>query len=60
VTLEGVKLWTWDMVVNKCMVNTLCDITCVLSCELYNNSTGVYLETSVYAQGVKGKCRVPS
>ena len=37
------------MVVNKYLVNTLYDITC----ELYNNLIGVYLEKSVYARGVK-------
>ena len=55
VTLEGVKLWTWDMIVNKCVVNTWCDITCILSCELHNNPTGVYLEKSFYGRGVKRK-----
>ena len=44
-----------EMVVNKCVINTWCDNTCVMSCELYNNSIGVYLERSVYAQSVKGK-----
>ena len=29
---------------NKCVVNTLCDITCVMSCELYNNPTSVDIE----------------
>ena len=53
--LGGVKLWTWDMVVNKCMVSTWFDITCVLSCELYNNSIGVYLEKNVCAWYVKRK-----
>jgi len=33
----------------KYVVNAWCDNTCVVSCELYNNSTGVYLEKSVYA-----------
>ena len=51
------------------MVNTWYDNTCVVSCELYNNLTGVYLEKNVYAQGVetkvmhevlKEKYRVPS
>ena len=37
------------------MVNTWYDITCVLSCELYNNPTGVYLEKNVYVRGVKRK-----
>ena len=55
VTLWDVKLWTWNLVVNKCLVNTWYDITCVLNCELYNNLTGVYLEKSVYAWGVKRK-----
>jgi len=50
VTLWDVKLWTWDLVVNKCVFNTWCDNTCVMSCELYNNPTSVYLEKSVYAQ----------
>ena len=27
------------MVVNKCLVNSWCDITCVVNCELYINST---------------------
>ena len=49
VTLWDIKLWTWNMVVNKYLVNTLYDITC----ELYNNLIGVYLEKSVYARGVK-------
>jgi len=49
------KLWTWNLVVNKCVVNTWGDITYVVSCEWYNNSTGVYFEKSVYAQGVKRK-----
>ena len=57
VTLWDVKLWTWDMVMNKCVVNTWCDITCVASCELYNNLTGVYLEKSVYVWGVKRKIK---
>ena len=43
------------MVVNKCMVNTCGDITCVVSCELYNNMIGVYLKKNVYVQGVKRK-----
>ena len=43
------------MVVNKYVVNTWCDITCVVSCELYNNSIGVYLEKSVYVRGIKRK-----
>ena len=30
-------------------------ITCVVSCELYNNLTGVYFEKNVYARGVKMK-----
>ena len=34
---------------NKCVVNTLCDNTCVVSYELYNNPTGVYLEKNVNA-----------
>ena len=41
------------MFVNKCVVNTRCDN--VVSCELYNNLTSVYLEKSVYTQSVKGK-----
>jgi len=32
------------------VVNTWCDSTCVVSCELYNNLTGVYIEKRVYAQ----------
>ena len=52
---EMLKLWTWNLVVNKCVVNTWGDITYVVSCEWYNNSTGVYFEKSVYAQGVKRK-----
>ena len=47
VMLGSVKFWTWDMVVNECVVNTWCDIICILSCELYNNPTGVYLEKNV-------------
>ena len=27
-----------------------CDINCVVSCELYNNPTNVYIEKNVYAQ----------
>jgi len=53
VTLWDVKLWIWNMVVNKCLVNTWCDVTCVVNCELYNNLTGVYLEKNVYARDVK-------
>ena len=49
-TLWDVKLWTWDLVVNECVVNTWCKNTCVLSCELYNNLTSVYLKKSVFAQ----------
>ena len=44
VTSWDVKLWTWDMIVNECVVNTWCDNTCFVICELYNNSTGVYFE----------------
>ena len=54
-TLWDVKLWIWDMIVNKCMVNTWSDNTCVVSCELYNNPTNVYLEKNVYAWSVKRK-----
>ena len=36
-------------------INTWCDIICVVSCELYKNSSGVYLEKNIYAQGVKKK-----
>ena len=43
------------MVVNKCGVNSLCDNTCVVSCELYNNPTGDYLEKSISVQSVKWK-----
>ena len=43
------------MVVNTCVINTSCDNTCIMSYKLYNNSTDVYLEKSVYAQGVKKK-----
>ena len=43
------------MIMNKCEVNTWCGITCVLSCKLYNNPIGVYLEKSVYAWGIKSK-----
>ena len=50
VTLRDDKLWTWDLVVNKYVVNTWCDNTCVVSYELYNNPTSVYLEKNVYAQ----------
>ena len=50
VTLWDVKLWTWDLIVNKYVVNTWCDNTCAASYELYNNPTSVYLEKSVYAQ----------
>ena len=35
---------------DKCVVNTGCGITCIVSCELYNNPTSVYLEKSVDAQ----------
>ena len=38
------KLWTWNLIVNKCVVNTWSDIICVMSCELYNSPIGVYLE----------------
>ena len=37
------------MIVNKCVVNTRCDITCVVSCELYSNPTDICHEKSVYA-----------
>ena len=47
---DMLKLWSWNLVVNKCVVNTWYDNTCVVSCELYNNLTGVYLEKNVYAQ----------
>ena len=43
------------MIMNKCMINTWCDITCVVSYELYNNLTGVYLEKNVYEQSVERK-----
>ena len=51
--LWDVKLWRWDIVVNKCLVNTWCDNNCVVSYELYNNPIGVYLEKSVYVRSVK-------
>ena len=47
------KLWTWNLVVNKCVINTWGDITCVVSYELYNNPTSVYFEKNVYVRGVK-------
>jgi len=50
VILWDIKLWTWDLIVNKCIFNTWCDNTCVMSCELYNNSISVCLEKSVYLQ----------
>ena len=43
------------MVVNNCVIDTWCDITYVVSCELYNNPTDVYLEKIVYAQSVERK-----
>jgi len=43
------------MVVNKCVVNTWRDNTCVVSYELYNNPTSVYIEKSIYAQSIKRK-----
>ena len=43
------------MNVNKCLVNTWCDITCVVNYELQNNPTDVYLEKNIYVQGVKRK-----
>ena len=55
VTLWDVKLWIWNMIVNKCVINTWCDNTCVISWELDNNSAGVYLEISVYVRAVKRK-----
>jgi len=30
-------------------------ITCVVSCELYNDPTSVYLKKNIYAWGVKMK-----
>ena len=30
VKLQDVKLWTWVLGLNKCEVNTWCDITCVV------------------------------
>ena len=53
--LEDVKLWTWYLVVNKCVVNIWCGITCVLTYELYNNLIGVHLEKNIYARSVKMK-----
>jgi len=43
---------------DKCVFNTWCDITCIVSYELYNNPTSVYLEKSGCAM-LKGKCRLP-
>ena len=48
------KLWTWNLVVNKCEL-ILEVILLVVSYELYNNSTGVYLEKNLYARGLKMK-----
>ena len=45
------EIWLWI----KCVINIWCDITCVVSCELYNNSSDVYLEKIVYTQSVKRK-----
>jgi len=39
----------------KCVVNTWYDNACVVSCELYNNPTSVYLDKNIYAGGVKRK-----
>ena len=52
-TFWDVKLWIWDMVVIKRLVNPWCDITCVMNYELYDNPIGVYIDKSVYAQGIK-------
>ena len=43
------EMWNceWVLVVDKCVVNTWCEITCVVSYELYNNPISVYLEKSV-------------
>jgi len=49
VDCDMIKLWTWNLIVNKCVANTWCDNTSDVSCELYNNPTGVYLEKSIYA-----------
>ena len=46
----GHEIWLWISV-----INTLCDNTYAMSCELYNNPTTVYLEKSVYTRGVKRK-----
>ena len=40
---------------NKCVVNTWGDITCIVNYELYNNLIGVYNEKNVYGWGVKRK-----
>ena len=41
------------MVVDKYVINTWCENVCVMSCELHNNATGVYLEKNVYAWDIK-------
>ena len=42
------------MVVNECVINTCSDITCLVSYELYNNPTSVYLE-KIFMRSFKGK-----
>jgi len=44
------EIMTMSFSCDKCVVNTWCDITCIVSYELYNNPTSVYLEKSVDAQ----------
>ena len=52
-------MWNCEqvLVVNKCVVNTWCDNTCVVSCELYNNLISVDIE-KMFMHNVKKKVYV--
>ena len=42
------------MVVNDSVIDICCDITCLVSYELYSNPTSVYLE-KIFMRSIKGK-----
>jgi len=50
IVCKMLKLWTWNLVVNKWVINTWYDNTYVVNYELYDNLIGVYFEKNVYAQ----------
>ena len=48
----------WVLVVDKCVVNTWCEITCVVSYELYNTRPALSWEKR-WCAVFKKKCRFP-